>query len=64
VTAVTLNPDGSLLVKFPHETHRGQLAPEVTPGTPPSDGKLRLEAIADVNGDGIADFKVTYPSGD
>ena len=43
-------------------TYHGQLANEVRPGPPPSE--LIFEAIDDVDKNGLADFSITYPSGD
>ncbi len=64
VEAVEITPDGAITITQNGEIHQSQLDELVTKGTPPPDGKLIMEQIEDVNGDGIADFRIIYPSGD
>jgi hypothetical protein len=64
VQAVDITDEGAIAVTINDEIHQSQLADEVTPGTPPADGQLIMNPVADQNGDGLDDFHITYPSGD
>jgi RHS repeat-associated protein len=61
--AVVINADGSVSLTINGETYQGQLDAEIIPGTP-SSGFLVTINIGDVNGDGVDDFEITYPSGE
>ncbi|RKZ90335.1 MAG: hypothetical protein DRR19_10400 [Candidatus Parabeggiatoa sp. nov. 1] len=64
VQAVEITDEGAIAVTIQHKIHHSQLAKQVTPGTmPPADGELIMAPINDANGDDIADFLITYPSG-
>jgi hypothetical protein len=54
-----IDGNGLLQVTLQGQTHKGQLAEEMTQGPLPLDGKPRLAAIPDANGDGIGDFLFT-----
>jgi len=63
---VTLEPYGLINVKVGEQAPYGVGVVDylVTKGTPPVDGKLQIQPITDVNGDGKEDFMLIYPNGD
>jgi hypothetical protein len=63
IESVEIQTDGTIHYTQNGETHHAQLADDIVKGPPPADGLLTLTPIADANGDGIDDFKITYPNG-
>jgi len=63
-TDVVIDTEGHISAVLAGETHLSQLDSQITQGTPPTDGQLRLTEIEDANGDGIKDFQITYPNGE
>lgn len=61
---ISVGADNTISAQLNGSIYRAQLADTVIPGTPPPDQQLVLTPIADRNGDGLADFNITYPSGD
>ncbi|EDN68259.1 secreted protein [Beggiatoa sp. PS] len=64
IESVDIQTDGTIHYTQNGENHHAQLADEIVKGPPPPDGLLTLTSIADANGDGIDDLKITYPNGD
>ena len=60
---VVIESDGAMSAISNGEFVSGQLVGLEMGGTPPADGQIVFETVADVNGDGIGDFEITYPSG-
>ncbi|MEN8219092.1 MAG: hypothetical protein ABFS56_22525 [Pseudomonadota bacterium] len=60
---VTLEPYG-LINNVGEQAPYGIVDYLVTKGTPPVDGKLQIQPITDINGDGKEDIMLIYPNGD
>jgi trimeric autotransporter adhesin len=60
--AITFHHNGSLSVKIGPRTHIGVFDYTIRPGT--AGTSTQLLGIADKNGDGTADFQITYNNGD
>jgi sugar lactone lactonase YvrE len=61
---VFIGEDRNLRITLEGQTHRGQLAEELTSGPAPIGNNLYLKALPDANDDGIDDFRIIYPNGD
>jgi len=61
---VVIEPDGVVRFKLGRQSYRGVLDYLVTKGTPPTKGKLQVEPIPDINGDGKEDWVLIYPNGE
>ena len=61
---VFVGEDRNLRISLEGQTHRGQLAEEITHGPAPVGNNLFLKAWPDANADGIDDFRIIYPNGD
>jgi uncharacterized repeat protein (TIGR01451 family) len=61
---VIIESDGLVSFKLDNQSYRGVIDYLVTKGTPPDTGILQIEAIADMNGDGIEDWMLIYPDGE
>lgn len=64
VQDVFIENDGALSFKVKNSLYLGQLDNQIISGTPPVGGQLIMEAVEDINQDGIKDFQVIYPNGD
>jgi RHS repeat-associated protein len=62
--AFDIHPNGTISITIDGEIYQGRLDKQVWPGSPGADGQLQLAVIDDLNGDGINDLEISYPSGD
>ncbi len=64
----TLYNDGRILAYIGrginNKPYKGLFDYLVTPAQPPQDGKPQFQQIGDINGDGLNDYRITYPNGD